>query len=254
MRLRFPAILIIGLLFGAVLVSANTSAVSKNDTKTISNNLSAIQILPEVINGIKSPDLKNPDWLQSEIGSELAAIAAAAAAKLAAKVTPVSSSVVTYDVSNRGTITADLLEFKSIANQTLNDSRGWSRLGVSFQEVTSGGSFTLVLSEASRVPDFSSMCSIDWSCRVGHYIIINQDRWLNASDSWNQSGGSLIDYRHMVITHEVGHWLGHIDDNSHCGGSGQPAPVMQEQSMNLLGCSFNPWPLNSEIWSSTLGI
>jgi len=251
MRLRIFVILIIGFLFGLVLVSADTSALANDKTKIILSNFNDIQILPDITSNIKLPELKNPEWLQAELDSELAA---AEAAKVAPKVAFVSNIIVTYDVSTRGAITADLSEFKSIANQTLNDGRGWARLGVSFQEVESGGRFTLILSEANKVTDFSNICSVDWSCRVGRYIIINQDRWLNTSTSWSQSGGSVIDYRYMVVTHEVGHWLGHSDDNAHCGGSGQPAPVMQQQSIDLLGCSFNPWPLNSEIWSSTLGI
>jgi hypothetical protein len=71
-------------------------------------------------------------------------------------------------------------------------------LDVSFQEVATGGVFTIVLSEASQVPSFyPNVCSSYWSCRVGRYIVINQDRWLGASDSWNQAGGLLINYRHM---------------------------------------------------------
>ncbi len=149
-----------------------------------------------------------------------------------------------------------MAEFKSLVNQTLNDNRGWSRLGVSFNEVDSGGSFTLVLSEASQVPSFNyDVCSDYWSCQIGRYVIINQDRWFGASDAWNQTGGSLRDYQHMVVNHETGHWLGHGHDNSGCYGVvGQAAPVMQQQSMDLRECVFNPWPLNSEIWSSKLGI
>lgn len=162
------------------------------------------------------------------------------------------SRTVTYDVTTRGTITANLDEFKSQANQTLNDSRGWRRLGVEFKEVASGGSFTLVLSEASQLPTFWQGCSVDYSCQVGSYVIINQDRWLGASAAWNNSGGSLRDYRHMVINHETGHWLGHGHET--CPGPGQAAAVMQQQSIDLGGCNFNPWPLENELWSSRLGI
>ncbi|HMQ96215.1 MAG TPA: DUF3152 domain-containing protein [Candidatus Saccharibacteria bacterium] len=163
-------------------------------------------------------------------------------------VTPLSSRTITYEVITRGGIRANIAEFKTQANQTLNDQRGWTRLGFSFKEVSSAGDFTLVLAEASQVPTFSSGCSADLSCRVGRFVIINQDRWLGATTTWNNGGGSLRDYRHMVVNHETGHWLGH--GHSSCGGQGQSAPVMQQQSINLQGCKFNPWPLASEVWTT----
>jgi hypothetical protein len=163
-----------------------------------------------------------------------------------------SAAIVTYDIATRGTITASLSEFKTQVDQTLNDPRGWSRLGVAFNQVSSGGQFTVVLSEASQIPTFSSDCDTTYSCTVGRYVIINQDRWLNATPSWNSAGGTLRDYRHMVVNHETGHWLGH--GHQTCPAAGQAAPVMQQQSIDLQGCTFNPWPLSSELWSTRLGI
>ena len=143
-------------------------------------------------------------------------------------------------------------EFRALANATLNDGRGWSRMGVSFKEVASGGMFTLVLSEASQMTTFSSGCGTEYSCRAGRYVVINQDRWVGATKPWNDAGGSLRDYRHMVVNHETGHWLGH--DHATCSAPGQPAEVMQQQSISLQGCSFNPWPTKGELWSTQLGI
>ncbi len=166
---------------------------------------------------------------------------------------PAASRQVTYVVETRGAMSANVNEFKQVANQTLNDSRGWNRLGASFKEVTSGGDFTLVLSEAGQVPSFSpNGCDSTYSCVVGRYVIINQDRWQGATPSWNDAGGSLTDYRRMVINHETGHWLGH--GHATCPAAGTPAPVMQQQSINLQGCTFNPWPLSSEMHSSRLGV
>ena len=112
-----------------------------------------------------------------------------------------------------------------------------------FRRVPRGGDFTLVLSEARLVPSFSSSCSATWSCRVGRYVIINQARWSHASPAWNAARRGLRDYRHLVVNHETGHWLGrgHVG----CAGSG-PAPVMMQQSKGTGGCSFNPWPLPGE--------
>lgn len=166
---------------------------------------------------------------------------------------PAQPRVVEYGVSTRGTITADLAEFRSVVNSTLNDSRGWTRLGVAFREVESGGQFTIFLSEASQMTSFSaSGCDATYSCRVGSAVVINQDRWVGSTPSWSGAGGDLATYRQMVINHETGHWLGH--GHRYCSGAGQPAPVMQQQSMDMQGCAPNPWPLAQEMYSPTLGI
>lgn len=211
--------------------------------------LSSLQVLPKTVEAQQVPQIKEPQWLVEQKAAERAA---AEAAQKKAAVVPGQKITVTYDVTTKGVITADVAEFKRLANATFNDGRGWSRLGVFFQEVASGGQFTLVLSEASQLPSYSSGCSAEYSCNVGRFVIINQDRWLGATSSWNAAGGSLRDYQHMVVNHETGHWLGHGHKN--CSGAGQPAPVMQQQSINLQGCSFNPWPLDSELSSRRLGI
>jgi hypothetical protein len=226
---------------GAPLVLASTNA-----PKTIVSQVQTLQEIPAALAAIKTPALEEPAWLKQQYAAEAAERNAAGTATKAA------SKVVTYDVTSKGIISADMAQFKAQANATLNDSRGWVRLGVKFQEVASGGMFTLVLSEAGQMTSFSPGCGSDYSCRAGRYVIINQDRWLGATDSWNQAGGSLRDYRHMVINHETGHWLGH--DHAQCGGAGQSAPVMQQQSISLQGCTFNPWPTAGELWSTQLGI
>ena len=158
--------------------------------------------------------------------------------------------IVTYSVSSRGNPKSGIELFRALAGETFGDARGWKKAGVSFHEVISGGNFHLILSEGKYLPEFSSVCSIDYSCRVGKDVIINDDRWSSATASWNAAGGSLRDYRHMVINHEVGHFLGHVDNVPVCAGAGQKAPLMQQQSMNLRGCVFNPWPwpLDAELW------
>jgi hypothetical protein len=154
---------------------------------------------------------------------------------------------VTYRIETRGRITADLAVFRRQVLQTYRDPRGWRSAGIAFRPVASGGTFSVVLAEASRVPGFSSVCSADWSCRVGRYVIINQTRWQHASPAWNAAGLALRDYRHMVVNHETGHWLGH--GHQTCPGPGRLAPVMMQQSKGLGRCRFNPWPLPSERWS-----
>jgi hypothetical protein len=156
---------------------------------------------------------------------------------------------VRYHVETRGRITTSLKEFRTQAQQTYDDPRGWRAAGIRFVPVKRGGAFTLVLAQASYLPRFSSACSAMWSCRVGRFVIINQDRWKNASPAWNAAHLPLRGYRHMVVNHETGHWLGL--GHSSCPGPGRLAPVMQQQSKGLQGCRFNPFPTIREINSRT---
>lgn len=232
------AVLLIGVAIFA-LVKVSAVALAANASKmTIASELQSLEELPSSLSSVALPTVEDPAWLKQK---------KAARAQVAS-----STQTVTYDVTTRGVITADLAEFKADANETLNDSRGWARMGVRFQEVASGGMFTLVLSQASQLPTFSTGCDALYSCNAGRYVVINQDRWQGATSPWNDAGGSLRNYRHMVVNHETGHWLGH--GHAHCGGAGQSAAVMQQQSIDLEGCKFNPWPLASELWSTTLGI
>lgn len=159
-----------------------------------------------------------------------------------------SNLTYSYCVQANSVSEAMLDHFAQKIYSTLADSRGWGMDGrIQFGRVPSGCNFNLVLAAASTLPGYSSGCSIYWSCRVGSNVIINVDRWVGASDSWNQAGGSLDEYQSMVINHEVGHWLGF--DHWTCGGPGQAAPVMLQQSIDLQGCTFNVWPTAAELHS-----
>ncbi|AJR18238.1 DUF3152 domain-containing protein [Pimelobacter simplex] len=154
---------------------------------------------------------------------------------------------VRYSVRVKGRLGpgADVAAFRRLAQETYDDARGWRAKGVRFVQVRRGGAFTLWLSEASRVPGFSSVCSAQWSCRVGRNVVINVERWQHASPAWNRLGRSLRDYRHMVVNHETGHWLGR--GHASCPRAGALAPVMMQQSKGLHGCRANPWPTPREL-------
>ncbi len=153
--------------------------------------------------------------------------------------------LVRYSVRTKGVVHASVATFRRLAQETYDDPRGWRGRGVRFVRVSSGGAFTLWLAEASKVPTFSSVCSAQWSCRVGRNVIINVQRWQHASPAWNRAGRSLRDYRHMVVNHETGHWLG--KGHASCPRRGAPAPVMMQQSKGTNGCRFNPWPTLAEL-------
>lgn len=164
----------------------------------------------------------------------------------------------TYCIASKGEV-GDLTEFANTVYSTLNDPRGWPRAGAVFQEVPAEATdqdpaapcaMTLTLAAADQMTSFSEGCSDEYSCRVGNDVIINIDRWNNATEDWLNAGGTVERYRTMVINHEVGHRLGHLDNELTCPAVNQPAPLMQQQSMDLLGCVPNEWPLDDELWVS----
>lgn len=178
----------------------------------------------------------------------LTAVLLCVAGCLVAASRPVSASpasvVYTYVVRGLSN-TSNLESFAADAAVTYADPRGWNLGGsIAFRRVSSGGEFTLWLAAAGTVPGFGSPCDSTYSCTVGRNVIINETRWLTGSPSWNATGASLADYRYMVVNHETGHWLGF--HHEFCAGAGQPAPVMQQQSISMQGCRPNPWPTASE--------
>lgn len=167
--------------------------------------------------------------------------------KLSAAITaaPKATKHYTFCVRAKNVPDSELAGFAAKLSSTLNDSRGWSLDGrVSFSQASSGCNMMAWLSAASSMASFGTICDSLWSCTVYPNVIINYDRWRYASDAWNAANGTLDDYRSMVINHESGHWLGF--GHRYCGGAGQQAPVMQQQSISLQGCVFNPWPTSAE--------
>jgi hypothetical protein len=167
-----------------------------------------------------------------------------------------ASKTFTYCTAVRGVDSSNLSILNSYLLSTYADPRGWGMGGqVAFKHVEGGCDLTVWLAAADQMPSFGAICDSQWSCTVSPNVIINYDRWQNGTDTWNAARpNDLGNYRAMAINHETGHWLGF--NHSNCPVAGQPAPVMEQQSINLQGCVFNPWPLPSEqaVLKSRLGI
>jgi hypothetical protein len=149
----------------------------------------------------------------------------------------------------RGVPSSYLSAFNQLIASVYANPRGWSLDGqVTFQHASSGCNFTVWLSSSAQMHTFGAICDSTWDCNIGTNVVANFDRWEHGTSSWNavHPGGAITDYRTMLINHETGHQLGFYDSYT-CGGKGQPAPIMLQQSIDLKGCIFNIWPLPSEL-------
>ncbi len=130
----------------------------------------------------------------------------------------------------------------SVTDAVLGSDKSWTAGGAwRFQRVPSCASANLRIRLAIP-PTVDRLCRPaantegKYSCRNGNDIFLNLDRWTYGVAHFPD----LAVYRNMLVNHEVGHYLGkgHVS----CPGAGQPAPVMQQQSMSLQGCTINPHP------------
>ncbi|MFI6813142.1 DUF3152 domain-containing protein [Nonomuraea sp. NPDC050328] len=125
--------------------------------------------------------------------------------------------------------------FAEQVHRTLNDPRGWGR----FRRVDHG---PVRLRVALTSPALTDRLCLplrtggELSCWRDGRSVINALRWARGVPHYS----SLPAYRQYVISHEVGHGLGH--GHRSCPGRGRRAPVMLQQTKSLYGCRPNPWP------------
>jgi hypothetical protein len=136
--------------------------------------------------------------------------------------------------------------FATAVETTLGDPRSWGNGGrMSFQRVgaaeAAAGSYDFRVSLVSPGSMETYCPGVGTggytSCRYGERAVINLARWETAVPDY---AGDIPTYRQYVINHEVGHALG--NGHEQCPGAGQVAPVMQQQTLGLQGCTKNAWP------------
>jgi hypothetical protein len=143
-------------------------------------------------------------------------------------------------------IGVDGAAFAAAVEATLGDQRSWGSGGrMSFQRVgaaeaaASQYDFRVSLVSPGSMETYCPGVGTGGytSCRYGERAVINLARWATAVPDY---GGDVATYRQYVVNHEVGHALG--QGHEPCPGAGQPAPVMQQQTLGLEGCTKNAWP------------
>ncbi|MEU4196513.1 DUF3152 domain-containing protein [Kribbella sp. NPDC026611] len=147
----------------------------------------------------------------------------------------------------------DKAAFAQFVRATYGAPEGWASRGLwRFQQVGPGetADFMLLL-VTPQTRDVICGAAPDryTSCRIGDRVVLNVARWTHGVPGY---GAPLTAYRQYMVNHETGHRLGR--GHELCPGPGQPAPVMQQQTLGLHGCTAYAWPyLNGQRYTGRLG-
>jgi hypothetical protein len=117
----------------------------------------------------------------------------------------------------------------------LNDPQGWGKHKYWFEETSYGEKVHIRLSSTETI---SKECGLEGhlSCAIlgGNKMWLNAERWFHGSP---KSKLSLDDYRQYMVSHEMGHILGH--EHKTCPCKGCRAPIMMQQTLGIGQCKPN---------------
>ncbi|WP_226913334.1 DUF3152 domain-containing protein [Gephyromycinifex aptenodytis] len=156
--------------------------------------------------------------------------------------------VVRYTIEIEGGLEEAAGDFPAQAHRILTDKRGWeTKDGVHFVAVSpeqrakgEQADIRIMFASPTHVDRMCAPMRTNGrlSCHKNGKVMINAWRWVNGAETY---GNDLDNYRIYLVSHEVGHSLGH--SHAGCPGNGRPAPVMLQQTLRLSGCRPSPWPV-----------
>jgi uncharacterized protein DUF3152 len=157
---------------------------------------------------------------------------------------------VTYGIDIEDGLPVAPADFASVVHTVLIDDRGWQTkdgvrfVPVSVAERNAGAHVDIRVTLASPALTAKLCAPLNTSvqqvsCWNGTRAVLNLTRWIRGASTY---GDDLALYRDYLVSHEVGHGLGH--GHVHCPAPGKPAPVMVQQTKDLEGCTAWPWPTN----------
>ena len=124
-------------------------------------------------------------------------------------------------------------EFLDLLQIYLADPDGWESKGHTFIYDPKGP----VKIRLSSPATIAKTCGVsrDLSCAElgGRHLYLNASRWKHGAKA---SQLPLDSYRQYMVSHEMGHILGH--EHVKCV-PGKPAPIMLQQTLGLKGCTPN---------------
>lgn len=164
-----------------------------------------------------------------------------------------SGSLHRFRIAVEEGIDEDPEAFAEFVDATLGHRQSWTADGqLRLQRVPDGAphDFTIYLVTSGTAARLCATVGLDVvggslpdggvSCRTPGQVVLNLSRWRLSVPHYVEAEVPLEVYRQMLVNHEVGHQLGY--GHEECPGEGEPAPVMQQQTLFLDGCEANPWP------------
>jgi hypothetical protein len=117
----------------------------------------------------------------------------------------------------------------------LNSPDGWSQQGYFFEPVERDGDIKISLSSTETIEkECPGIRGLSCAELGGRRVYLNATKWFHGAP---KSQLVLEDYRQYMVSHEIGHILGH--DHQTCRCSGCRAPIMMQQTLGLHECTPN---------------
>ena len=116
----------------------------------------------------------------------------------------------------------------------LADPDGWEGKGYRFHLVKKNAKITIRLSSPATIKARCGDGNLSCAELGGTHMFLNSMRWMHGA---KESKLPLEEYRQYMVSHEMGHILGH--DHVKCPGPGKPAPIMMQQTLGIGECSPN---------------
>ncbi|KIG14896.1 putative membrane protein [Enhygromyxa salina] len=139
---------------------------------------------------------------------------------------------------------SELPDWLRTVDEVLADPRGWQGIGREFVRVESNARFSVLLARPSTIDLLCAPLRTGGvlSCGRKGRAALNLTRWREGTPTW---GDDVEGYHLYMINHEVGHLLGM--PHQRCPEAGGPAAVMQQQTIELDGCTPHGWPSPTEV-------
>lgn len=128
----------------------------------------------------------------------------------------------------------DSAKFRKEVKAYLSDPNGWKSEGYVFVRSASPAVEIHLSSPQTLATNGCHDQTLSCAELGGRHMYLNAQRWMTGAAP---SKLPLHEYRQYMVTHEMGHILGH--DHVACPGKGQPAPLMMQQTLGIGKCKPN---------------